>query len=420
MLNRIFTMMRSMKSTGIAILLIVCLPAFGNAVENVILHFDQTHGAYPLGNLIADKSGNLYGTASGGGVISACLGGCGNVFELSPTQNGTWIEKVLYTFQGSSDGGTPNGTLIVDKNNNLYGTFIGDDGSPPGIFELTRGSNGSWSKKNIYLFSQGFVTPNGYLTIDAAGNIYGADQWGGSFGDGEVFELSPTVGGSWIETSIHSFSFSDGNGFDPFGGVIVDSKGNLYGTTLQGGASRAGTVFELSPQTNGQWTESLLYSFTLEDDGGSPESPLTFDASGNLYGTTYVGGIVTNAYGTVFKLTPNSNGSWSESLLYVFGGHPDGQNPTGPVVFDSHGNLYGAAFEGGGSCNVPGCGIVFQLQPQAQGLWTETILYEFASALQGSSPLAGVLLDEAHQRLFVTSEYGGGRFGYGTVTELKR
>jgi uncharacterized repeat protein (TIGR03803 family) len=291
---------------------------------------------------------------------------------------------------------------------------------PPGIFELIPGSQHSWSEKAIYTFSQGFVPPNGYLAIDSAGNIFGATQSGGAFGAGQVFELSPSDGGGWIETTVHSFAFNSvGDGWQPFGGVILDSKGNLYGTTTKGGAAEQGTVFELSPQGSGQWSETLLYIFNDEHDGGGPESPLTFDTAGNLYGTTYVGGTLGGGrLGTVFRLSPNLNGPWSESVLYDFGGYPDGENPSGPVVFDSKGNLYGAVSMGGKPCNVPGCGIVFQLTPQTQGFWTEKILYQFASALDGSDPNAGVLLDESHQRLFVTTQYGGGRFGYGTVIEV--
>src|ERR1039458_6939697 len=184
-----------------------------------------------------------------------------------------------------------------------------------------------------------------------------------TYNGGTVFELTPQAGGGWTETVIHSFgSGTDGAG--PWAGLIFDAAGNLYSTTKGGGTYNGGTVFELTPQAGGGWTEQVLHSFQGGADGAQPYAGLIFDAAGNLYGTTYFGGAY-GYYGTVFDLTPAAGGTWTEKVLYNFSGFPDGINPVGGLIFDGTGNLYGTTYLGG----TYGKGTLFELTPAGGGTW---------------------------------------------------
>jgi uncharacterized repeat protein (TIGR03803 family) len=195
---------------------------------------------------------------------------------------------------------------------------------------------------------------------------------------------------------LHIFKGKDGAG--PSASLILDAVGNLYGTT-GGGGDCCGTVFKLTANADGSWTESLLYSFTGGADGAGPSGSLIFDAAGNLYGTTASGGEF--GWGTVFKLTPNADGSWTESLLHVFSGQTDGAFPFAGLIFDAAGNLYGTALEGGNStkCGVTDtCGMVFELKPNSDGSWTESVLYNFCSVTNcadGAASYASLTFDVA-------------------------
>jgi uncharacterized repeat protein (TIGR03803 family) len=323
--------------------------------------------------------------------------------------------NVLYKFTGE----LPKGHLIFDAAGNLYGTTVGT------AFELTPSTNGKWTEKVLHQFSccnDGYDAAPG-LTFDAAGNLYGTTfDGGGSYLEaGTVFKLTPNSDGSWTESLLYSFTDEADGGF-PEASVIFDGVGNLYGTTSVGGAYGAGVVFKLTPNSDGSWTESVVYSFT-GPDGGSPFSDLIFDASGNLYGTTYGGGSYSgqcgnnhNGCGVVFKLTPNSDGSWTESVLHSFTG-PDGQHPYAGLVFDSAGNLYGTTSSGGdlNLCNGFGCGVVFKLKPNADGSWTEGVLHYFHST---DGPSDGVIFEPAGN-LFGTAGDGGPADG-GAVFKLTR
>jgi uncharacterized repeat protein (TIGR03803 family) len=326
-------------------------------------------GSEANGGIIFDASGNLYGTTvSGGGKNSLCYHGCGTVFELSPSSGG-WTESVIYRFQAGTDGDAPESALVFDQSGNLYGTAL------------------------------------------FGGSSDNCDD----FGCGVVFELSPKSGGGWTESVLHAFSGADGA--YPWAGLIFDATGNLFGTTENGGASGGGVVFELSP-AGGKWNQKVLYNFTGGGDGGSPTAKLTFDATGNLYGTTEEGGDssqCSDGCGTVFKLKLGSGGNWTESVLHTFsGGSGDGANPMADVVFDTEGNLYGVASSGGSAnCNGGGCGVVFELSPKS-GSWTETILYVFAGASDGRLP-AGDLIWDAAGNLYGTTIYGGTLHQLGVV-----
>jgi len=230
-------------------------------------------------------------------------------------------------------------------------------------------------------------------------------------------------------TVLHTFSRSGGD--YPIGGLAIDAAGNLYGMTAQGGAHKRGTVFEISPDGNGGWTEKTLYSFgAYELDGFYPQGNLTLDAAGNLYGTTLLGGAQANREtlnspaGTVFRLSPNPDGSWSEKILYSFGAYLDGAGPTGSLVFDAWGHIFGATFLGGTGekCNGGGggCGTLFELAPNGHGGWVERILYSFnvTSTADGGYPQTGLVSDAAGN-LYGVTWFGGGA-GSGTVFELRR
>ena len=301
-------------------------------------------GAYPYARLVFGPDGTLYGTTSGGGYES----GHGTVFSLRPPRqpcrsvNCPWTETVLYRFTGTDDGGNPGyGDLAFDAAGNIYGTTTGGgaDCSPyyncGVVFELSR-SGGSWTESVLHSFSQsgnGGSIPYGGVILDSAGNLYGTTVIGGVDNGGVLFQLSQS-GSGWTETVLHSFGgLNDGDG--PVGGLIMDRQGNLYGTTASGpGYQNVGTVYELQP-SGGSWTYSILPT-SLSGFGG-PEDALTMDAAGNLYATSYGGG--SSTYGNVFRLTP-SGGSWTYTDLHDFNGH-DGADPYGSVVLDAHGNVYG-------------------------------------------------------------------------------
>jgi uncharacterized repeat protein (TIGR03803 family) len=274
-------------------------------------------------------------------------------------------------------------------------------------------------------------SPAGGLIFDAAGNLYGTTIIGGagvcgSGGCGTAFELMPAAGGGWTQKVLHSFHDNGKDGSTPVTSLILDAAGNLYGTTVNGGAHAAGVVFELTPGAGGEWTEKILHNFGVGSDGTAPEAALIFDGAGNLYGTTSSGGA--HFSGTVFELSPTATG-WTEKLLHSFAGYPkDGADPVASLVFDAAGNLYGTTAEGGKNSNCPydrSCGTVFELTPTAGGSWTEKVLYDFKEAPDGNAP-GGSLIFDAAGNLYGTTEIGGnisscsGMAGYGcgTVFEL--
>lgn len=283
----------------------------GGAYTETILHtfnHDGTDGTYPQSGVTIDASGNLYGTTPGGGT-----NGYGTVYELSPAAGGGWTEKILYSFN-ATDGANPFGGLIFDSKGNLYGATSAGGGTSAHcsygcgtVFELSRSAGGGWTEKVLHNFTNNTmdgIFPYSGLVFDASGNLYGTASQGGAHGNsGTVFELMPIAGGLWREKILHSFTNNGTDGSDIMSTPVFDAAGNLYGTTLTGGANHQGTVFELTPTANGYWTEKILFTFDSTGTGAfDPVHGLVFDGSGNLYGTTLGGG--TNADGTVFEITP--------------------------------------------------------------------------------------------------------------------
>jgi len=357
-----------------------------------------TDGAYLGANLTFDSAGNLYSTTNLGGAY-----GYGTVFQLTPNGDGSWSESVIHSFNGA-DGSTPtSGSPIFDLAGNLYGTTNqGGDYGAGAVFELTPNGDGSWTESVIHSFNGADGSqPIAGLIFDQAGNLYGTTTAGGVSGGGTVFQLAPNGDGTWTESVLHSFSGGDGSG--PTANLALDSAGNLYGTSLYGGAYGEGTVFELIPNADGTWTESVLHSFSGRD-GRLPWWGLIFDHNGNAYGTTWAGGAYDG--GTIFRLKPNGDGSWKETVLYSFP-----TNGPGNIVLDSAGSFYGITMKGG----TYGYGTVFRLK-YADGAWQSTV-YSFRNH-PGAYPFAGVILDSAGN-LYSTT-YGDGSTTFGSVFEIVR
>jgi len=341
--------------------------------------------------------------------------------------------KVLYKFPSSGHATYSTAGLTWGPDGNLYGTteFGGAYGYGR-VYQLTQNPDGSWTEKDLYSFTNGSdgAQPWAAVTFDPVGDLYGTTAYGGlgdcsdtyGSGCGAVFQLTPNPDGTWTETTLYSFTGGTDGGSST-AGLIFDASGNLYGTAHYGGtgdceqygygAKACGAVFELSPNFDGSWTETVLHSFNGPTDGLQPRCTLLFDSLGNLYGTTY-GGANCNNCGTVFELSRNPDESWTENVLHKFTGGRDGQQPwAGPLIFDSQGNLYGTAEWGGF-----GYGTVFELTPLGDGTWTGSVLHSFTKGYDGAWPHSGVTFDAAGSLYSTTS--GGGTYGYGVVFKLTR
>jgi uncharacterized repeat protein (TIGR03803 family) len=296
------------------------------------------------------------------------------IFKLSKSGR-LWHETVLYTFTGGADGGAPNG-VILGTHGELYGSAaVGGNSGDGVVFEVSPSSSAGWTETVIYNFTGGTVggrNPNGTLVTDSSGRLYGTTAYSGTSGGGLVFRLTPSKSGVWSETLLHTFTLL--NGTDPNGPLVIDSAGNVYGTTQAGGNTAdcdrfgCGVVFELSPKSRGEWQETLLYTFTGGADGGVPLAGLVMDSAGNFYGTTYQGGDPSvcpsqGGCGVVFELSPGSGG-YTETVLYAFT-DTTGAFSSAPLTRDSSGQLFGTTFDGGllTDCGGVGCGVVFEVAP---------------------------------------------------------
>ena len=366
---------------------------------------DGKDGNQPIAGVVFDNAGNLYGTTQLGGSY-----GHGIVFQLKPNTSGGWEKKVLHSFTGK-DGSNPYADLMVDARGNLYGTTIfGGKGVCNGrgcgvAFELISSANGSWKEKALSYFSGNVgVNPASGLIFDAMGNLYGTTtDWSYSYtGPGTVFKLTPNSDGTWTKSTLHTFDDTDG--YNPSVGLIFDPVGDLYGTTDFGGANGEGVVFQLAPNSDGSWTENVLYSFTGGSDGWRPQGRPVRDSAGNLYGVTTFGGQAD--CGVVWELTPNSEGTWTESTAHAFTGGKDGCNPWGTsLVLDGMGNVYGTTNSGG----TQGCGVVFKLTP-SNGAWKETLIHTFANH-PGCDSFSSLIFDTAGNLYGTTGGDGGTTFG---------
>ena len=347
----------------------------GKWTETILYEFaGGMDGRYPQGGMVFDADGNLYGMTNNGGTFDS-----GIIFELSPGTEGPWKETILYTFTGGADGGRPAGELIFDSAGNLYGTagFGGDLTCPIQhpigcgiIFRLTP-NVGNSILTVLYAFHGHEGAYPSKLAMDATGNLFGTTNSGGSssicrYGCGVVFELAPLADGSWNYSVLHAFS-GGRDGGTPDAGVVLDATGNLYGTASIGGNPACftfgcGLVFELSPVSGGRWKENVLHSFNGGTDGSFILPGVVLDPEGNLYGVTYVGGLISDecpsGCGRVYELSRTSDGKWKETNLYGFKGGADGVNPYSGLLRDASGHLFGSAFGG-----APNASEVFQITP---------------------------------------------------------
>ncbi len=390
-----------------------------HARETVLYSFKGNPDGYgPLGGLISDQNGNLFGVTMQGGAH-----GLGTVFELSPGGSGGWNETVLYSFTGGTDGQYPFAGLIMDSQGNLYGTtFGGGYGCAPkcgSVFELSPGANG-WTINALHTFRNGGdgATVLGGVVMDSTGSLYGTTARLGPKGAGTVFRLDNS-GNGWTLTTLFAFEIGV-DGEDPEGLLVLGSDGAIYGTTAYGGTpirnQAFGVFYKLTLNTKGKWIEKVLYSFKGAGDGGNPTFGLVADQHGNLYGVS------TNfppGRGNVFEFSPKPPNSWTKKTIYQFPAFhlhdPDG--PSGPVTIDQSGHVYGVTADGGAA----GFGAVYELAPRNGTHWPETTLYHFEGGTDGRQPEGQLLRDGSGNLYGVTQEGGGtgcGGQGCGTVFEI--
>ena len=393
----------------IAVFVFTPLRVFGSAYK-VLYNFNAKNSA-PSSGLVTDAAGNAYGATYKGGNHDS-----GTVYEISPT---TGFHTIFRFSRNGNGGRQPMGNLVLDAAGNLYGTtFYGGASNLCGgcggtVFELTPSNDGGlWKEIVLYSFCSladctDGAGPMAGVIFDALGNLYGTTQMGGPNIGGTVFKLSPSPSG-WTESVLHGFSGSN-DGANPFGKLIFDSTGNLYGTTTGGGISGSGgIVFELSPQGD-VWDETILYSFNPNDDDGySPKAGVTFDSAGNLYGTTYLGGEF--ELGTVFELSPGAGGIWSEQILHSFrgvgeDGPIDGSSPQSNIIIDAEGNLYGTTLYGG--CLGDACGSVFEVFKTPRRRLVKGRLFGFpVGGALGAQPTGYLTFDNAGN-IYGTTMVGG-------------
>ena len=411
---RRWSLFSALPFLGLAIVLLSAPSAWAGPKYKVLHSFGAGNDGYaPEAPVAVDARGNIYGTTLVGGAY-----GLGTVFELVRGRGG-WAEHVLHSFcYTCGDGYWPQAALTLDALGNLYGTTVRGGTYDYGIaFELSPEPDG-WTETVIHSFCSGGshgddgCQPYSNLIFDAAGDLYGTTGGGGPSYDGTAYELSPGSAG-WSEATICGFK-GGGDGRAPFAGLTWDKSGNLYGTTSEGGAYGEGTVYELARTSGDAWEERILYSFGANRyDGTDPVTAVVFDTAGNLYGATPVGGhnLCFSYYdcGTVYKLTPDGHGGWKETRIHDFAQNADGFNPNG-IAIDAVGNLYGTTWDGGS-----GGGVVFKLAPLPHGKWKYTVLHTF-SGPDGGVPEAGVTLD-GKGHIYGTT-FAGGAYGNGVVFEL--
>jgi uncharacterized repeat protein (TIGR03803 family) len=393
--------------------MICALTLLGAEIEAqtiTVLHnfTNRVDGGTPYAGLTRGRAGNFYGTTVHGGAA----GGFGVVFRLSVAGSG-WILTPLYSFQGGqNDGAYPQGGVVIGPDGSLYGTTnSGGQHGQGTVYRLRPSPNActsamcvAWQETVLYSFcsqtqncTDGAAPGYGNLVFDQFGNLYGTTVSGGAYGAGVVFKLEPSSVG-WTENVLYSFPGSCLSGCAPFSGVIFDSGGNLYGTTILGGEANNGVVYELSPSGSG-WTEQTLASVYIAGDSFTVGG-VAMDGGGNLFGTT--GGSLP---GGVFELTP-CNGTWTFNVLYAFSG---GGGPYDTPTLDAVGNVYGTSSTTG----LYGDGEVFKLTPSNEGWVYTSVSFDGSN---GYSPFGSVVLDGDGNLYGTTSS--GGAYGYGVVFKI--
>lgn len=355
-----------------------------------------TDGATPYSGPILDEQGNLYGTTYLGGSL-----GSGTVYRLSPNGSG-WTHTTLYNLKGQTDGAGPAfGSLVKASGRFLFGTTEGG-----GYFGTAFAVCACPQREYvIHSFGKGKdgAQPIGGLVLDRAGNLYGTTSEFGAYGFGNVFELTP-AGNTVTETVLYSF-VGGNDPINPAAGVTLDARGDLYGTASLGGAFGYGAVYKLS-RSGSTWKETVLYNFQNGDDGANPVGGVILDKAGNIFGTTFDGGI--NGGGTVWEMSPSASG-WTFNTIYSFVGIYGG--PYNKLTFDTNGALYGFTNADGAN----GMGSIFKLTPGSNG-WAYTDLHDFAGGTDGLLPYGSVAVD-TNGNVFGTAAVGG-TYNQGLVFEI--
>ena len=374
-------------------LAVMATPSMQAQSLHVLYALTDTPGGGNPSGLTFDRAGNLYGVTEGGPTD-------GGVFELKHKSSG-WIFQPLYNFHPPDDGISPSAPVVFGPDGALYGTTLQGGELPFCYYELgpcgtvysvqpppdpCRGTACLWNETHIYWFGaldavdDGYNPGSGPLIFDSTGNIYGTTNLGGLHGQGTAYEMVKTQNG-WREHIIANFT-SNGSPENTVSGLAFNSAGNLFGTLSVAGSF--GQVFELTPSGQG-WNEQTIYSFQGGNDGAFPLGGLVFDAAGNAYGTTYGAG----APATVFQLSPQADGTWRETVLYIF----PGIGPINNLTMDAAGNIYGTT-PGTPGINPDHYGMVFKLS-LVNGSWTFTQLYEFTGGDDGAFPSGIVAVDPA-------------------------
>jgi uncharacterized repeat protein (TIGR03803 family) len=408
----VFTQKLSIISSFAALFtcLASCAPrsSASDSIKTLYSFAETPDGRYPQGSLVRDTSGNLYGTTYSGGSKNN-----GTVFEVSPATGGTWTERILYNFAGGNDGANPTAGLALDQEGNLYGAAVygGNKACSGGcgtVFRLHPVPNGTWQFSVVHQF-KGYdgAYPNQSLTFDGLGGIYGATKNGGTYSYGVIYQLFRPTRNTYEFDVLHDFT-GGADGSYPASPTITVG-GFIYGVTFGGGKFGKGTAFELLPTLHGPWYSRVIYTFKGLD-GANPESPLNSNYSAGFYGLTYAGGAY--GFGTAYELAYAAGTGWTENVIYSFTGLADGANPNGPIVSGGSSSLYGTTTQGNNSS-----GSVFELSPNTSGSWTETTIESFMGMNGGGiGPQNGVVTDNSGN-LFGVTQYGGA-YGNGTVYEI--
>jgi uncharacterized repeat protein (TIGR03803 family) len=351
---------------------------------STVFQFTYNNGAYPFGGLVYGKNGSLFGATFGGGKY-----GYGAIYEMTPPTSGqSWTPAVIFAFQTpATQGSNPYGGLLVGPNGALYGTTTRGGANGVGtVYELVPPAKpgAGWSETLLYSFgsTEGDGSfPYGGVVMDTNGNFYGTTVLGGASGVGTVYSLTPS-GHGWEETVLHSFGGA-GDAANPYATLAIDAIGILYGTTPYGGEAGLGAVFSVAPSQD-TWTEQVLCSFPGGAVGANPYGGLLI-AGGALYGSNANGG--STSAGTVFTCAPAGSGGWALNVIFDL---PSYASSYGTLIADANGSLYGTTPGSHGA--QANDGIIFKLTPPTEsgGEWTATTLFAFPGA-QGDGPRAGVI-----------------------------
>ncbi len=354
-----------------------------SSTEKVLYNFTGSNdGGNAATGLVFDHQGNLYGSTVIGGLYT-----CGTVFKLAPASSGPWLESVLYNFDCNATGKSPHGGVTFDRSGNLEGTTVAGGtggyctGDGCGVVYQIAGSSET-VRYNFTGAGDGFG-PGGAVVFDRRGDAFGTTPDGGAFYQGVIYEISR----AGKQRVLHAFTGGKDGGVGSLGSLLLDKSGKIYGVTELGGAQSSGTVYELSQAGKNKWHLRTLYAFKGTPDAAFPYGGLIADKSGNLYGTTYYGGA--HGVGSVFELVRKKNGKYRERVLYSFQGGSDGSYTTSTLIFGASGDLYGTTSSGGGSCD---CGTIFKVDPTSGA---EQVLHNFGSGTDGAYPYYGLTADQS-------------------------